>query len=187
MLVCISTVSFFPSASQLYFLLLTQPKNFNLAETHRRSHTSHPRLHPKELMTNMLKLTQVFLLHAKSICIYKVLLFAAAPVITQLPVLISTSSETLLHIMATAATQRPAGDCNNNSICYCRSKALLHTRLLMEPKNMNDLLWLPALLCKNLYKVHTGRRSVSYKYHFFQDAIRVQQWCRLNILIQMGS
>lgn len=74
-------------------------------------------------MTNMLKLTQVFLLHTESICIYKVLHYAAEPVIKRLPGLISKSSEMQLHVMATAATQ---GDLNNRSICRCRSRAAAH-------------------------------------------------------------
>lgn len=100
---------FYESVNFTFWYLGTQPKNFTLAETHHRCHSSHPRLHPKELMTNMLKRTQVFLLHTKSICIYKVLHYAAEAVIKQLPVLISNSSEIPLHIMATAATQRPVG------------------------------------------------------------------------------
>lgn len=62
-----------------------------------------------ELMTNLLNLTQVFLLHAESICIYKVLHYAAESVITQLLSLISKSLEMPLHIMETAATWRPVG------------------------------------------------------------------------------
>lgn len=91
------------------FYLLTLPENFTLAETHHWRHSSRPRLHPKELMTNTLKLTQDFLLHTKSICIYKVLHYAAEPVIKQLLGPISKSSEMQLRIMATAATQRPVG------------------------------------------------------------------------------
>lgn len=121
--------------SQLSYLL--KPKNFTLAETHHWCHSSHPRLHPKELMTNMLKLTQVFLLHTKSICIYKVLHYAAEPVIKQLPGLISKSSEMPLHITATAATQRPVGIWTITASVTVAA-GLLHTLLLMEPKNMND-------------------------------------------------
>lgn len=105
-------------------LCFYEPVNltFGLTKTHHWCHSSHPRLHRREPMTNTLKLTQVLFLHAKSISIYKVLHYAAEPVIEQLPGLISKSSERLLHIMASAAT-KACGDMNNNSICYCRSRA----------------------------------------------------------------
>lgn len=90
-------------------------------------------------MTNTLKRTQVLLLHAKSICIYKVLLCTAAPAIEQLPLPISTSSETQLHIMATAATQGPAGIATITA-SVAAGAGLLHAGPLMEPKNMNDAL-----------------------------------------------
>lgn len=76
----------------------------------------------KELMTNTLK-PKVFLLHAKSICIYEVLHYAAEPVIKH-P---AAADKPVLRNAATHHSNRSyvetSWDLENNSICYCRSSA----------------------------------------------------------------
>lgn len=86
----------------------------------------------KELMTNTLKLTQVFLPH-QSPSVFTRLHYAAESVIKQLPPLMGGPSEMSLHVTASTARWGPAGIWKITA-SVTGAAGLLHTGLLMEPK-----------------------------------------------------